>query len=71
MVSDVHWLEQKVACSVCGKDLNPTKPLESETGEEDSTRLDGFSCVDCWLRELRTKTTEPLLARTLDRVLLE
>ena len=71
MASKIHVLEQKVSCSVCGKDLDPTKPLETDAGGEDSTRLDGFSCVDCWLRELRTKTTEPLLARTLDRVLIE
>ena len=71
MASKAQVLEQKVACSVCGKDLDPAKPLEAESGDMDPSRFDGFSCVDCWLRELRSKTTEPLLARTLDRVLLE
>ena len=71
MASKAQLIEQKVTCGTCGKDLDPTKPLETEPGEEDLSRLDGFYCVDCWLRELRSKTTEPLLARTLDRVLLE
>jgi hypothetical protein len=71
MTSKAHLLEKQVSCSICGKDLDPSKPLESDPGEEDSSRLDGFSCIDCWLRELRSKTAEPLLARTLDRVLLE
>lgn len=71
MASKEQLIEQNVACSICGKELDPTKPLEMEPGDEDLSRLDAFSCIDCWLRELRSKTTEPLLARTLDRVLLE
>ncbi|MGW8181168.1 MAG: hypothetical protein ACWGQW_20755, partial [bacterium] len=71
MATNAQSLPDKVACSVCGKYLDPTKPLEAESGDMDPSRFDGFSCVDCWLRELRSKTTEPLLARTLDRVLLE
>ena len=71
MASELRQSEQKASCSTCGKALDPSKPLETNPGDEDRSRLDGFTCIDCWLRELRTQTTEPLLAGTLDRVLLE
>jgi hypothetical protein len=71
MASKAQPLQETVACSICGKDLDPSKPLKEVATKPDLPRLDGFYCVDCWLRTLRTKTAESLLAKGLDRVLLE
>jgi len=71
MASKAQPLPEKVACRVCGKALDPSKPLEREPADRDLSPPEGFYCVDCWLRSLRPKTAESLLAKTLGRVLLE
>ena len=65
-------LKKKVSCRICGKALDPTKPLTREPPAADLSDLpDGFYCVDCWLRSLRPLTADALLAKALERVLLE
>jgi len=71
MASNAQPLPEIVACSVCGKNLDPEKPLQPEQADKGLSRLGGVYCVDCWLRALRPKTAESLLAKTLERVLLE
>ena len=70
MATNAQPLPDRVSCSVCGKDLDPSHSLQSEQPDIDHSRSDGFYCVDCWLRALRSKTMESNLAKTLDRVLL-
>lgn len=71
MASNAQPLPDKVPCIICGKDLDPAKPLQEEAPIRELSSHDGFYCRDCWLRELRTKTAQSLLAKTLDRVLLD
>ena len=71
MATNAKPLPAKVPCSVCGKSLDPNKQLGEDPGDQDLSRTDGFYCLDCWFRELRTETAESLLARAQDRVLLE
>jgi len=71
MASNVQPLPETVTCSICGKDLDANKPLGAAPGNQELVSLGGFYCVDCWLRALRPKTAESLLAKTLDRVRLE
>jgi hypothetical protein len=71
MTGNVQLSPEKVACRICGKQLDPSKPLGSVPSDEDLSCPEGFYCVDCWFRELRTETAESLLARVRDRVLLE
>lgn len=71
MGSNAQPVPEKVVCSVCGKTLDPCKPLGAAEGPENVSRSEGFYCLDCWFRELRKETAESLIARALDRVLLE
>jgi len=70
MASIAQPLPETVACCVCGKVLDPSKPLQPEQADKDLSRIEGVYCVDCWLRALRPQTAESLLAKTLGRVLL-
>ena len=71
MATKAQPLPEKVSCSICGKDLDPSKPLKEGSPIRELSRLDGFYCVDCWLRSLRPKTAESLLAKALDQVMRE
>jgi len=70
MASNAHPLREKVTCKICGKGLDPTKPLREGTLNREVHEFEGYYCVECWLRALRTKTAESLLAKAMDRVLL-
>jgi len=71
MIGNAQPLAETVVCCICGKDLDPNKPLGREPRDEDKIGPVEFYCLDCWFRELRTETAESLLARAWDRVLLE
>jgi hypothetical protein len=71
MATTPQSLPEKVACSICGKDLYPGKLLMEDSASRDLSNPEGFYCIDCWLRELRTKTIDSPLAKALDRVLPE
>ena len=71
MATNAQPLPEKVPCKVCGKELDPSKPLGEESGDKDRSQDDGFYCLDCWFRELRTETAESIIARAQDRVLQE
>ena len=71
MATKPQQLEQKVECSICSKELDPTKPLKEKSVNRDLSSFEGFYCLDCWLRALRKRTAESMLAKATDRVLLE
>jgi hypothetical protein len=71
MATHLQLLPKKVPCSVCGKKLDPNKPLGGKPSVEELASPGAFFCMECWFRELRPLTVETLLAREHDRVLLE
>jgi hypothetical protein len=71
MATNLQPLPDNVPCSVCGKQLDPRKPLGDVQDEQERSLTDEFYCLNCWFRELRSETAESLLARAQDRVLLE
>jgi hypothetical protein len=72
MPSNLELLPEKVPCRICGKELDPNKPLGGKASNEEISRPGGeFYCMECWFRETGTLTVESLLAREQDRVLLE
>jgi hypothetical protein len=70
MASNAQPLTEKVACSICGKELDPAKPLREGSPNREVSGSDEFFCVECWLRALRTKMADSVLAKALDRVLM-
>jgi len=71
MATDAQPLTERVPCSVCGKELDPNKPLGGRPSDEElSHPTGGLYCMECWCRETGASTVKALLARVQDRVFL-
>ena len=74
MTATSQELQRETSCCICGKTLDPEKPLtEERPAEKLSSTEDWFYCLDCWftMKSMVQRTAAPnRLAKALERVLL-
>jgi len=66
---------KKTSCCICGKVLNPNKPITEERPLTNLSDIeDWFYCLDCWytMKSMSRRKADPEhLVAALERVLLE
>ena len=75
MIARSQVLQEEVNCCICGKTLDPEKPVTEERPTESlSSTTDWFYCLDCWftMKSMCQRRAAPnRLAKALERVLLD